>query len=119
MAKRRSPGSVNFVPALAFHFCLALPATFTKPGDHLLAEPCTSYLLFQEQDVSKGEGAEEGEQITDEVASVKKEIIADEIADEMIEDEFAGTAEAPEKVPKGKKEQEQKDSVEKQGSAKF
>ena len=69
--------------------------------------------------MSKGEGAEDGEQITDEISvSVKKEIIAaDEmIADEMIEDEFAGTAETPEKVPKGKKEQEQKDSVEKQGS---
>ena len=23
-------------------FCLALPAAFTQPGDHLLAEPCTS-----------------------------------------------------------------------------
>ena len=67
--------------------------------------------------MSKGEGADEGEQITDEIVSVKKEIIADEmIADEMIEDEFAGTVEAPEKVPKGKEQQEQKDSVEKQGS---
>ena len=39
-AKRRSPGLVNFVTALAYHFCLALPAAFTQPGDHLLAEPC-------------------------------------------------------------------------------
>ena len=31
---------VKFVPAVAYHFCLALPAAFTQPGDHLLAEPC-------------------------------------------------------------------------------
>ena len=41
MAKRRSSGFMNFVGSLAFHFCLALPAAFTQPGDHLLAEPCT------------------------------------------------------------------------------
>ena len=40
-ARRRCPGLVNFVTALAYHFCLALPAAFTQPGDHLLAEPCT------------------------------------------------------------------------------
>ena len=40
-AKRRSPGLVNFVIALAYHFCLALPAAFMQPGDHLLADPCT------------------------------------------------------------------------------
>ena len=39
-AKWRAPGSVNFVPAVPYHFCLALPAAFTQPGDHLLAEPC-------------------------------------------------------------------------------
>ena len=39
-AKKRSPGLVNFVPALAYHLCLALPAAFTQPGDHFLAEPC-------------------------------------------------------------------------------
>ena len=33
---------MNFVTALAYHFCLALPATFTQPGDHLLAEPCNA-----------------------------------------------------------------------------
>ena len=32
-AKRRFPGLVNFVTALAYDFCLALPAAFT--GDHL------------------------------------------------------------------------------------
>ena len=26
--------------ALACHFCLALPAAFTQPGDHLIAESC-------------------------------------------------------------------------------
>ena len=31
---------VNFVAAVAYHFCLALPAAFTKPRDHILAEPC-------------------------------------------------------------------------------
>ena len=33
---------VNFVPAVAYHICLALPAAFTQPGIHLLAEPCSS-----------------------------------------------------------------------------
>ena len=37
LAKRRSPGLVNFVTALAYHFYLALPAAFTLPGDHILA----------------------------------------------------------------------------------
>ena len=32
---------VNFVAAVAYHFCLAMPAAFRQPGDHLLAEPCT------------------------------------------------------------------------------
>ena len=34
---------VNFVPAVAYPFCLALPAAFTQPGDHLLAEHCTTH----------------------------------------------------------------------------
>ena len=38
--KRWSSGLMNFVTALAYHFCLALPAAFTKPGDHLLADLC-------------------------------------------------------------------------------
>ena len=33
---------------LLYHFCLSLPAAFMKPGDHLLAEPCT--------DVTKRDG---------------------------------------------------------------
>ena len=38
---RRAPGLVNIVPALAYHFCLNLPAAFTQPGARLLLEPCT------------------------------------------------------------------------------
>ena len=38
LAKRRAPGLVNFVPAVAYPFCLALPAAFTQPGDRLLAD---------------------------------------------------------------------------------
>ena len=39
-AKRWSvPRLVNFT--VAYHFCLALPAVFTQPGDHGLAESCT------------------------------------------------------------------------------
>ena len=37
-AKRRYPGLVNFIAAPVYHFCLGLPAAFTKPGDNLLAE---------------------------------------------------------------------------------
>ena len=44
-AKRQSPGLVNFVTALAYHFCLALPAAFTQPGDHLLDDPCVRYVV--------------------------------------------------------------------------
>ena len=39
-AKSWSPGLTNFVTADAYHFCLALPAAFTQPEDHILAEPC-------------------------------------------------------------------------------
>ena len=38
--QRRSPGLVTYVAAVAYHFCLALPAAFTQPGDQLLARPC-------------------------------------------------------------------------------
>ena len=31
---------VNFVSAVAYHFCLAVPAAFAQPGDHLLADLC-------------------------------------------------------------------------------
>ena len=36
LAKRQSSGLVNFVPALAYHFCMVLPEVFTQPGAHLL-----------------------------------------------------------------------------------
>ena len=32
----------GFITAVANHFCLNLPAAFTKPGQSLLAEPCKS-----------------------------------------------------------------------------
>ena len=35
-----SPGLVNFVTAVVYHFCQALPAAFTQPGDSLFAQPC-------------------------------------------------------------------------------
>ena len=38
--ERQPSGLVNFVNALAYHLCQALPAAFMQPGDHLLAEPC-------------------------------------------------------------------------------
>ena len=40
-AKRLWQGLVNFVPAIAYHVCLSLPAAFTQPGQSLLAELCT------------------------------------------------------------------------------
>ena len=39
-AKRLWPGLVNFVTAVAYHFCLSLPTAFTQPGRSPLAEPC-------------------------------------------------------------------------------
>ena len=39
-AKRRATGLVNFVTAVAYHFCLSLPAPFTQPEVQLLAELC-------------------------------------------------------------------------------
>ena len=41
-AKRHAPCLVEFIPAVAYHFCLALPTAFTQPGAHLLAGPCIS-----------------------------------------------------------------------------
>ena len=40
-SKRPFPGLVNFVPAVAYHFCLNLPAAFSQPGNGLLEVPCT------------------------------------------------------------------------------
>ena len=30
--------------SLSYHFCLALPAAFTQPGNHILTEPCKHFL---------------------------------------------------------------------------
>ena len=38
---------MNYVAALATHFCLALPATFTQPGDTLLAKPCVYDFILE------------------------------------------------------------------------
>ena len=35
----------NFVAAIAYHFYLAFPATFTQTGARLLAEPCNQTLI--------------------------------------------------------------------------
>ena len=32
---------MNFVPAVAYPFCLDLPVAFTQPGAHLSDQPCT------------------------------------------------------------------------------
>ena len=39
--ERLRPGLVNFVTAVAYNFCLSLPAAFTQPGCSLLSGPCT------------------------------------------------------------------------------
>ena len=39
-AKRLRPGLVNFVTAVAYHFCLAMPAAFKQPGASTLAGLC-------------------------------------------------------------------------------
>ena len=41
LAKVCAPGLVNSIPAVAYHFCLNLPAAFTKPGASTLADLCT------------------------------------------------------------------------------
>ena len=43
-AKRRFSGLGNFVAVYACHFCLAMHAAFTQPGDHLLAIAAASVL---------------------------------------------------------------------------
>ena len=35
-------GWLNFYPALAYLSCLSMPAAFTQPGNHLLAQPSTA-----------------------------------------------------------------------------
>ena len=38
------PGLVNFVTAVAYHFCLNLPRAFSQPGKHSFGDPCTKCL---------------------------------------------------------------------------
>ena len=40
-AKVGAPGLVNFITAVAHHFCPSLPAAFTEPGASTLADLCT------------------------------------------------------------------------------
>ena len=40
-AKVRAPGFVNFITAVAYHFCPSLPAAITQPGASTLADLCT------------------------------------------------------------------------------
>ena len=40
-AKREVCGLVKFVLAVAYHFCLKLPALFSQPGNGLIVQPCT------------------------------------------------------------------------------
>ena len=35
-----APGLVNFITAVAYHFCPSLPAAFTQPGALTLADLC-------------------------------------------------------------------------------
>ena len=37
---RWAPGLVKFVPAVAYLFCLNLPAAFSQPGARHIGEPC-------------------------------------------------------------------------------
>ena len=43
-SKRPFPGLVNFVPAVAYHFCLNLPEAFSPPGNGLLEVLCNARL---------------------------------------------------------------------------
>ena len=40
-ANPRTPGLVNFVTAVAYHFCLNLPRAFLQPGKNSFGDPCT------------------------------------------------------------------------------
>ena len=45
-AKSCAPGLVNFYTAVAYPFCLSLPAPFTQPGACLFTEPCICQFLL-------------------------------------------------------------------------
>ena len=52
---RQFPGLVNFVPAVAYHFCLNLLAAFSQPGNVLIVWPYTGMLY--EHDSAEGGGS--------------------------------------------------------------
>ena len=41
-SKVGAPGLVSLITAVAYHFCLSLPAVFTQQGASSLADLCTS-----------------------------------------------------------------------------
>ena len=51
---RPFPGLVNFAHAVAYHFCLNIPAAFSQPGNSLIVKPCILTadpgFLFRERD---------------------------------------------------------------------
>ena len=46
-AKVGAPGLVNFITAVAYHFCSSLPAAFTQPGASTLADLCINYMFYE------------------------------------------------------------------------
>ena len=64
-AKRLRPGLVNFVTAVAYHLCLALPAGFTQPGRSLFADPCRNSLLRSEKKEEMGREPNQHEKSVD------------------------------------------------------
>ena len=41
-----TPILVNFVPAVAYHLCLSLPAPFSQPGNSLIVQRCGPILFY-------------------------------------------------------------------------
>ena len=48
------PGLVNYVPAVAYHFCLNLLVAFSQPGNGLIVKPCSLYRSPLQIDVLPG-----------------------------------------------------------------
>ena len=48
-AEISAQGLVNFFPAVAYQFCLDLPATFTKPGASTLSDFCILQPLYENE----------------------------------------------------------------------
>ena len=47
--QRSAKGLVNFIPAVAYHFCLSLPAAFMQPRASTSADLRTAYSQAQRQ----------------------------------------------------------------------